>query len=83
MCNMNIFVALKKYNKIFNREQKTLGIFVLFLSIIGAIWETLGVSVIVPFADVLLSPEESLKKEGYTNLVEWFQLKSGDRKSVV
>ena len=44
---------------------------------IGAICETLGVSVIVPFADVLLSPEESLKKEGYTILVEWFQLQSG------
>lgn len=74
---MNIFVALKKYNKIFNREQKMLGILVLFLSMIGAIWETLGVSVIVPFADVLLSPEESLQKEGYINIVKWFQLKSG------
>lgn len=77
MYNMNVFAALKKYNKIFNREQKVLGILVLFLSMIGAICETLGVSVIVPFADVLLSPEESLKKEGYTILVEWFQLQSG------
>ena len=74
---MNIFEALKKYKKIFNREQKFLGILVLFLSMIGAIWETLGVSVIVPFADVLLSPEKSLQKEGYARMAEWFELKSG------
>ncbi len=74
---MNIFVALKKYNRIFNREQKMLGILVLFLSIIGALWETLGVSIIVPFADVLLNPEGSLEKKEYIGLVQWFQLQSG------
>lgn len=48
-------------NTILNKEQKKYGILVLFCSLIGAVLETLGVSIIAPFVTVLLSPEELMK----------------------
>ena len=74
---MKLLSMIKKYNIIFNKEQKYLGILILVISFIGAVWETVGVSIIVPFTDVLLSPDSSYQKKEYQLFIEWFGLASG------
>lgn len=75
---MNFIAMLKKYNVILNTEQKILGVIVLVVSMIGAALETLGVSIIVPFADVLLEPDKSFGSDSYLKLIQVFGLKTSD-----
>ncbi len=53
----NIPEIFRKLNYLLTTEQKRLGIFVFICSILAAFLELLGVSVIVPLIDVLVSPE--------------------------
>lgn len=75
---MKLLQMFMKYKVIFNKEQKVYGFFILVVSFIGAVWETVGVSIIVPFTDVLLNPDLSYQKEEYRSIVGWFHLKSGE-----
>ena len=73
---MKFISMLKKYNIILNREQKFWGIVVFALSILGAVLETVGVSIILPFADVLLEPEEIFNSKSYEKIILMFDLQS-------
>lgn len=53
-----IIDALRKLFQILNRNQKILGVIVLICSMVAAVLETLGVSVIVPLVNALLQPEQ-------------------------
>ena len=75
---MKLLSMIRKYNTIFNIQQKYLGILILVISFIGAVWETVGVSIIVPFTDVLLNPDLSYQKKEYRLIVQWFHLQSGE-----
>ncbi len=57
----NAIELTRKLNRILTRPQKLLGILVFICSIIAAVFELLGVSVIVPLIDVLVNPEELMK----------------------
>lgn len=56
-------VVLQKLNTILNKSQKRYGVVILIFSFMGAILETLGVSVIAPLVTVLLTPEELMSSE--------------------
>ncbi|MCI7040907.1 MAG: ABC transporter ATP-binding protein/permease [Lachnospiraceae bacterium] len=56
-----IKVSIAKLLKILNIKQKVWGIVVLMVSLISALLETLGVSIIVPLVNALLQPEKLLE----------------------
>lgn len=74
----NLIENLKKCNVVFSTEQKRWTVAVLFFSIMGAAFETLGVSIILPFADVLLQPEETYADPNYRFIVEGLKLDSAE-----
>lgn len=59
---------LDKFNYILNKNQKKYAVLILFLTLIGAVFETLGVSVIIPFVSVLLNPEDIKKNKLVINV---------------
>ena len=54
---------LNKLNYVLDSRQKRLGVLVFVCSILAALFETLGVSIIVPLIDVLVAPEKLLKNK--------------------
>ena len=56
-CAKNAILAAKKLMYILSGEQKRYGGYVIIASFIGALLETLGVSLIVPLINALLTPE--------------------------
>ena len=56
---------------ILTKEQKKYGIFVLFCSLIGAVLETLGVSIIAPMVTILLTPDD-LMGNNYVQMAEQY-----------
>ena len=48
----------KKYNFILTTAQKRWGIVVIIMTLIGAVCETLGVSIILPLVQVMIAPQE-------------------------
>lgn len=76
---IEFFNALKKCNYIYNKEQKRITFFVLICSILGAGLEMLGVSSILPFADVLLQSEEAYASTKYSFIIQLFNLNSAEQ----
>ena len=64
---MNKLRSLKdvwnKYNFMLTRSQKRWGIVLIIMTIIGALCETLGVSIILPLVQVMIDPEQLRKNE--------------------
>ena len=59
----NFILVLKKMFYILNRPQKILCIFVFLMICFSSVLECLGVSVIIPIVNVILSPEILMKSE--------------------
>lgn len=59
---------LKKLNYILNSSQKGWGYVVFVLSLIGAGFEMLGVSIILPLVNVLLEPQVMWENEYVRNI---------------
>lgn len=55
---------------VLNRQQKKLGVLVFILSFIGAILETLGVSLIIPLLNALLSPKDLADNKWFGHFFE-------------
>ena len=68
--------AWKKLMQILNAEQKRLFWLVLFAAIIAAIFETLGVSVIVPVVNALLTPEVLFEYKWMKPVISIFNIDS-------
>ncbi|MBD5491546.1 MAG: ABC transporter ATP-binding protein [Lachnospiraceae bacterium] len=69
--------VLDVYNKlmyILNTEQKRYGLFLLAMSFVGALLETIGVSAIVPLIQVLMTPEQILEKKWLGNIFDFFNI---------
>ncbi len=49
--------VFRKLNYILNKKQKSFSVIVLFMTVVGAVFETLGVSIIIPLVSAFLSPE--------------------------
>ena len=47
-----------KYNFILTSSQKKWGAIVIIMTLIGAIFETMGVSIILPLVQVMIEPEQ-------------------------
>ncbi len=54
---LTIIDGLKKINYILNKEQKRYSVIILFLSLVGALLETLGVGIIIPFVQVFMNKD--------------------------
>lgn len=72
---------LKKVKKIWNKfqfiltkRQKQLGIVILLMTLVGALVETLGVSVIIPFVRAMVNPKELLENQYIKPVAELFHI---------
>lgn len=66
----------KKLNYILNKTQKKWGLFVLFCIMIGAIIETLGVSIIVPLVQAMISPNQIRSAVPFASVRGYLETKS-------
>lgn len=67
-----------KFNYILNARQKRHAALVFLLTLIGAAFETLGVSIIVPFVGAVMNPEEMLENDIIRGIYDILQIKSPD-----
>lgn len=70
---MNI---VKRLNFIFNKKQKIQFVGLFFLILIGAAFELLGVSLILPFVQALTSPEKFLQNKYAAAIYELFNMQT-------
>ncbi|MDO4303805.1 MAG: hypothetical protein Q4D94_07805, partial [Bacillota bacterium] len=66
--------AIGKLLFILNREQKLYCILIFFMSLIAALIETVGVSVIIPVVQVVISADELMKQPYIRPIMELFNL---------
>ena len=64
----------RKYSFILTRTQKRWGIVLFILTIIGAVCETLGVSVILPFVQVMMLPDQLMQNDMVRQVVIKFNI---------
>ena len=62
---------LHKLNVILDKRQKILGAIILILSLGGAVLETCGVSAVLPFVNVMVSPESVTKTGVFSILIRY------------
>lgn len=65
-----------KFQFILTKRQKQLGIIILIMTLFGAVIETLGVSIIVPFVQAMVTPQELMNNRYLKPFVEWFRIQS-------
>lgn len=70
----NIKEVIYKLTKILNAEQKRYGILVLISSFVGALFEMLGVSAIIPLVNSLIEPEQLLQDEFFGRFLKNYHL---------
>lgn len=63
---------VRKLNYIMNRKQKQQYIIVMFVALLGSMFELLGVSAILPFIESIITPEDLNGKWYYVLLVRFF-----------
>lgn len=64
----NIKEMLNQFGVILTPNQKKWGVVIFFMSLLGAVAETLGVSVILPLVQVMLEPEQLLEIDIINNI---------------
>ncbi len=69
-----LFAMIKQLMFIMNKKQKRNFVFLMLSSIVVAIFETLGVGVIIPFILVMLSPEEFMQNQYVQIIVQWLHI---------
>lgn len=72
----SIYHSVTKLMYILNRQQKMYGVLVIIISFIGAILETLGVSLIIPLINALLTPEVLMDNKWVIILMDLFQVET-------
>lgn len=68
--------AISKLNYILTPGQKKYGVLVFLLSIVSAVLETFGVTIVVPLLQAFLDPEALMQSEYIKPLVSFFELQS-------
>lgn len=66
--------VLKKMSYILNRKQKIYCVIMFIMTMIGVVFETLGVSIILPLVQAMLEPEQLLENKWIAWLVESLNL---------
>lgn len=69
---------IKKLNYIFTKKEKIHLAFVFLVILIGSFIELLGVSVFLPFIDILMKPESIMEQKKYRYFYELFGFSSTD-----
>ena len=72
-----LYLIIKQLNRILSIKQKRDVICVCIITIIGSLFELLGVTAILPFLQALLSPDELLSNEWIAPLISSFRITSG------
>lgn len=72
----NVQDVWKKYKFILTASQKRWGIVVVIMTLIGAVFETLGVSVIIPLVQVIMNPEMLLDNPYSASVIHVLRLES-------
>lgn len=67
---------VKKIEYIFDARQKTKLVILLFLILIGSLFELVGVSAILPLIDIAMQPDAITSNQYYMMVSDWFQLKT-------
>lgn len=67
---------LNKYNYILSSSQKKWGVVILILTLIGSLCETLGVSIILPLVQAMISPQQLRENAFLGPIIEYFNLSS-------
>lgn len=84
---MNIIKKLKdiwhKLMYILNCSQKRLGVLVFVMTLIGAVFETFGVSIITPLVQVLLKPEELMKNVYVKTIMGFLHIVSAEQVVII
>jgi len=70
---MNLF---KKINYIFDTKQKTKLVLLLFLILIGSLFELIGVSAILPLVNIAMQPDVIKNNEYFRMAADWFHLET-------
>ena len=68
---------------ILNREQKFYGVLVFFCSLLGSIFEVIGVGIIVPLVQAFMNPEKLLESEWIQIFLNWFSIDESDATQIV
>lgn len=74
----NIKDIWNKYMFILTTSQKRWGIIVIIMTFIGAICETLGVSIILPLVQVMIEPSQLKDNEILKPIINWMKLESNE-----
>ena len=72
-----LYLIIKQLNRILSIKQKRDVIFVCITTIVGSLFELLGVTAILPFLQALLSPDELLSNEWIAPIISFFRITSG------
>lgn len=65
---------LGKLMYILDRQQKAYGVLVLVCSFVGAVFEVLGVGIILPLVEAFLNPQQLMQSEWLKGPIEWFHI---------
>lgn len=68
--------AWNKLQFILTKHQKHLGFVILCMTLVGALVETLGVSVIIPFVQAMVEPDELMQNQYLTGVIRLFHIES-------
>lgn len=81
-----MFHELKKVQDIWNKfqfimtkQQKRYGLLILVMTLIGALVETLGIGIIIPFVSAMLEPEQLLQNKYIGIVVDLFGIQSSEQ----
>ena len=70
------FDIIKKLNDLLTIRQKIQSINALFWMFVSSVFEMLGISIIIPFISALLNPEELMKNQYISWLVDLLNIQS-------
>lgn len=65
-----------KYNFILTKTQKRWGIVLFFMTLLGAVFETLGVSIVLPLVQVMIDTETLMKKDYVRDAMRILQIET-------
>ncbi len=75
---LNLLDILSKLSLILTRKQKKIAVAVFFMSILGALLETIGVSVMLPFVQIIIDPYSIVNNNIVKNVLSGFDILSID-----
>lgn len=70
------WVALKKLSFILTKEQKRYCVLIFFMSLVAALFETLGISVIIPVIQAVVSTDVLMQQPYMVPILDFFQIKT-------